>query len=558
MDLNQSSAFLDSLIENLPLMVFVKEAESLRFVRFNKAGQDLLGIPRSEMIGKNDYDFFPKEQADFFVEKDRAVLKGREIVDIPEESIRTAHQGNRILHTRKIPLFGPEGKPTFLLGISEDITEKKIAEDRRLQLLREETVGQEREKSARRLAILAEASSALVSSLNYRDALHELAKLLVPGFCDWITVNIQRDENTYERVVTMHRDRTKTPLLAELGKINPIDQTHAAGLRTAMDAGQTLHFSPITDEQLRTISVSEDHFEIAKKIGLHHFMMVPITDRVRTVGILAFIQGPGERGFDYEDRLFAEELGRRTGLAIDNAFLYERAQKAILARDEFLSIASHELKTPVTSLKLQIQLTRRNVKPELKQAPSPERLVKFLDIANTQVDRLTRLIEDLLDVSRIQAGKITFDFERVDLAELMRDVISRYADPLREAGCELTLDIQDRVVAEVDKGRFEQVMVNLISNGIKYAPGKPVKISLHGRGKNAELSVQDSGPGIPADRLPRVFERFERAVSSRNISGLGLGLFITKEIVHAHRGRITVESTPGQGANFIVQLPLAR
>jgi two-component system, cell cycle sensor histidine kinase and response regulator CckA len=121
--------FLDSIIENIPDMIFVKEAAELRFVRFNKAGEDLLGYPREDLIGKNDYDFFPKEEADFFVAQDRAVLRGRRVVDIPEEPIHTRRKGIRILHTKKIPLLGPDGRPAYLLGISEDITDHKQAEE---------------------------------------------------------------------------------------------------------------------------------------------------------------------------------------------------------------------------------------------------------------------------------------------------------------------------------------------------------------------------------------------------------------------------------------------
>ena len=124
-----SNAFLDSIVENIPNMIFLKDAKELRFVRFNRAGEDLLGYSRDDLLGKNDYDFFPKEQADFFTEKDREVLRGKEVVDIPEEPIQTRNKGERILHTKKVPILDANGEPEYLLGISEDITERKKAEE---------------------------------------------------------------------------------------------------------------------------------------------------------------------------------------------------------------------------------------------------------------------------------------------------------------------------------------------------------------------------------------------------------------------------------------------
>ncbi len=134
--------FLDSIVENIPDMIFVKDAEELRFVRFNRAGEDLLGYARKDLIGKNDYDFFPKEEADFFTSKDQEVLKNGTLLDIPQEPIQTAKKGLRLLHTKKIPINGPDGKPKYLLGISEDITEKKMLEEKILQQSRMATLGQ--------------------------------------------------------------------------------------------------------------------------------------------------------------------------------------------------------------------------------------------------------------------------------------------------------------------------------------------------------------------------------------------------------------------------------
>lgn len=369
--LAQSRTFLDSLIENLPNMVFVKDAKNLRFVRFNKAGEDLVGLSRSELLGKNDFDIFPKEQATFFVQKDREVLAGREIVDIPEEPVESRTKGTRILHTKKIPVLGKDGKPEYLLGIAEDITEQKRAEQERLRIIREQAGVEERERASR----------------------------------------------------------------------------------------------------------------------------------------------------------------------------------------EFLTIASHELKTPMTSLRIQLQMAIRNL-ANTGKAPSAEKLRKVLDTSALQVDRLTRLIEDLLDVSRIQSGKLSFHLELVDLSVLMLDVLERYREPLEAANCVLNLHIEEAVNAYVDRGRIEQVIVNLISNVLKYAPEAPLSVSLSKFEQQAQIEVQDHGPGIELNLQNRIFERFGRASSSRNIAGLGLGLFISQQIVEAHGGKIRVESEPGRGSKFVILLPL--
>ncbi len=230
-------------------------------------------------------------------------------------------------------------------------------------------------------------------------------------------------------------------------------------------------------------------------------------------------------------------------------------KRAVFARDEFLSIASHELKTPVTSLKLQLQLTRRNVKPELNLAPTPEKLAKVLDVSTRQVERLTALIEDLLDISRIESGKMSYQFELVDLSALVGEVLERFTDQLNTKTGPFDVTLSAPVTVECDRFRIEQVVTNLITNALKYGMGKTIRVSVSIDVGCARISVQDSGMGIAPENQEKIFDRFERAIGSGNISGLGLGLYITKQIVDAHRGKMKVVSELGAGATFTVELP---
>jgi len=236
--------------------------------------------------------------------------------------------------------------------------------------------------------------------------------------------------------------------------------------------------------------------------------------------------------------------------------LFLEAQNAIRARDEFLSIASHELKTPLTSLKLQLQMALRGVDPEKNLVPSPEKLAKVLKIFNEQVNRLTNLIEDLLDVSRISAGKLILRRETLNLGQLANEVVEQFSAIATEAHCSVELKINNEVSGVWDRTRIEQTIVNLLSNAIKYAPNSPITIDVASDDANATIIVQDLGPGIPKDQHTKIFDRFERVTTSKNINGLGLGLYIVSEIVHSHSGSIRVESEAGQGAKFIVTLPL--
>ncbi len=233
---------------------------------------------------------------------------------------------------------------------------------------------------------------------------------------------------------------------------------------------------------------------------------------------------------------------------------------AVKSRDEFFSIASHELKTPITSLKLQVQLLKRDLQKDLQvigEGNYFSKHVKALDLASRQADRLTFLVDNLLDVTRIGAGHFKIKPLKCDLSYILHEILERFQSLISESQNKIQCDIEPEISGLWDQGRIEQVLVNLISNAIKYAPGGPIQIILKQENNKAILKVADFGPGLPPESLERIFNQFERIQSSiKNISGLGLGLYIAKKIIDAHNGEISVTSEVGKGATFTVKLPL--
>lgn len=240
-----------------------------------------------------------------------------------------------------------------------------------------------------------------------------------------------------------------------------------------------------------------------------------------------------------------------TGLII--AATLREKDEALDTRDTFLSIASHELKTPLTSLKLQTDLTRRTL--TASELVASERTRKFLEQSEKQIGRLTRLVDDMLDTSRIDTGKLSLRAERFDLYQLLHELLPRLAPTLQEAGCSIKLAADVAIVGNWDRFRLEQALTNLLTNSARYGAGKPVEIRAKVDGKYAEVRVRDHGRGIAKDDQARIFQRFERVLPN-DVSGLGIGLFITKQLVELHGGTITVESELGQGAEFTIRLPL--
>jgi signal transduction histidine kinase len=241
---------------------------------------------------------------------------------------------------------------------------------------------------------------------------------------------------------------------------------------------------------------------------------------------------------------------------IDNARLYQQMEQAVRVRDDFLGIAGHELKTPLTALQLTLQGLARLSSSAESDAGAPSRR---LGACLRQVDRLGNLINELLDVSRITAGRLALQPEEVDLPALVREVTGRMGEELGRARCPIELRLPEELLGRWDRARLDQVVVNLLSNACKYGKGQPIEVTLTlvNDGRGARLTVRDEGIGIARADQARIFDRFERAVSERNYGGLGLGLWIVRQIVEGHGGAVRVESAEGKGATFVVELPLS-
>lgn len=239
------------------------------------------------------------------------------------------------------------------------------------------------------------------------------------------------------------------------------------------------------------------------------------------------------------------------------------AEKSIQLRDDFLSIASHELKTPLTPLKMQIQLIKRSIQKMASVIPNSETILTQLERSEKQFDRLLKLVNNLLDVSRITADRLILELEECDLSELVREVVELFRPELEQAGIKLELNIQPNIKGKWDRVRIQQVVSNLLLNAKKYGRSKPVEVSLQLEensklGTEAKIMVQDHGIGISKDEQEKIFGRFERLAPLENYDGLGLGLFICRSIVKAHGGLISVQSSLDNGSIFTVELPIQR
>lgn len=434
------------------------------------------------------------------------------------------------------------------------IQPERFEKNQQLSWLGTATDIEDRKQAEETQRFLAEAGEMLVSSIDYRKTLQSISKLAVPYLADWCSFDIMDDSGKLENLVINHRDPKRIEHAKLLHDKYLCNIEGKVGAMSVIKSGQTQVFNSITNELLNDLAIDDDQIHLVKELGDTAAMIIPMTLHGKVFGALTFVSAESGMKYDQNAVSTGEELARRVALAFDNSNLYKMSQDAIEIRNDFLSIASHELNTPITSLKLQLQMVKKGLLMGKEGNFPLERFSKSVEASVKQVDRLINLISILLDVSRIQSGKFTFNFLKFNAKDVINEVVERHKELLQNAEC--TLDVSGDCDFNVvwDRTRIEQVLTNLLTNAIKYAPGK-IEMTIKEDKNHIVIAVHDHGQGIEKEKLATIFDRFERATSNESVSGLGLGLFIVKQIAEGHHGSVHVESKTNEGSTFSLRLP---
>ena len=406
----------------------------------------------------------------------------------------------------------------------------------------------------RRLKMLSEASKSFAeASRDLSSALNVIAERLTAMVGDAATIAlislIREDGTMLENVAARAREPEFAEYLASFAREHP--QRVGVGMRGRVAATGEPLFLPVVDPASLQASSVSDAQPLLERFKMATMMVVPLRVRDRILGTVSMSRADPTRPYTPADLMFVQELADRAALTIENARLYESATRASRVRDHLLFVAGHELLTPLTVLRLQVSSLQRN-------DFDPARAASKLEMTARSLERLDNLIEKFIDISCISAGQLSFTPEPVDLVGLVRDVAALFGERLEKSGCDLELLARESIVGQWDRLRIEQVITNLFSNACKYGAGSPVEVAVGRSSDMAFVQVKDHGVGMAPEKQALIFQRFERAVADRNMGGLRLGLWICREIVEAHGGRIAVESAPGQGSAFTVYLPMGQ
>ena len=441
-----------------------------------------------------------------------------------------------------------------------------------------------------RFAFLAEASATLAASLDYEETLRRLADLAVPRLADWCIVYLWEelarrvrgggapretegsggpDGRRVQRVAMAFSDPAWEGVARRIEEEFPIDGAAGEGVPRVLRTGKAVLRPSVTAAELAADVAEPARLEaLVAPLGVTSWMCVPMGVWGRTLGAISLMAVGSDRRFTPTDLALAEALGRRAALAVESARLYAAERAAVRARDEFLTVAAHELKTPLTSLRGMIQLTLRQ--REREGAFDPDRIERALRLADRQTGKLAQLVERLLDLSRLETGRLALDLQRLDAAALARETAAGMQWALREHT--IAVRVTDAPVDVMgDRLRLEQVLSNLLDNAARHAPaGTTIEVEVT-RGRRrwdappgvlpamgaaaVGITVRDRGPGVAPEHRERIFERFFQGTLGSASSGMGLGLYISREIIGQHGGAIWVEEARDGGARFVVLLP---
>ncbi len=596
--LRQSEMTLRSYFES-PLIGIAMTSLETGWVEVNDKLCDIFGYTRAELIEMTWVELTYPEDLSADLENFNQLLAGTsEAYSMDKRFIRK--NGEVFYATISVRCVRRVDRSiNYFVALVQDITERKLAEKEREELIAEQAARREAEVQGQKAQFLAQASTELASSLDYETTLAKVARLAVPFLADWCTVDILGDEQVIRRVAIAHPEPLKVELAWALNENYPVDMNSDRGLTQVLRTGQSAIANQITDANLVEFAQDAQHLQILRELGLKSVITVPLLARERILGATTLITSESDRHYCDADLSLVEDLARRAAVAVDNARLYREtqearqiaeqaytaerqaradsevarstAEKANRLKDEFLATLSHELRTPLNAMLGWTQLLRTRKLDE-------ERMGRALETIDRNTRALSKLIEDILDVSRIMTGKLHLSAQPCDLVGVVESAL----DAVRPAAEAKTTQIEffeDSSAQFVwgDANRLQQVIWNLLSNALKFTPnGGRVEVSLSTleasgspeptQGADSkripplyvQIQVKDTGKGIGHEFLPYVFERFrqENSTTTRSYGGLGLGLALVRYLVELHGGTVYAQS-PGEGfgSTFTVLLP---
>ena len=525
---------LEDFLENALVGIHLVNKEGI-ILYANKAELDMLGYRKEEYFGKNIREFYEQQDE---IESILSSLLSSEKLDNHQTRLRCKDGSFKDVLLSSNAYFR-EGTFIHSRCFTRDITQLK--------------------KSEKLLKFLNEASVQLSTMHDTGEALDEITKLIVPSFADWFVINELRSDGFAYLLKMGHANPEKAKWAQEYRTTHPIDinDPKEGSVGWAMRTRQALLVRDITPEIIQNGAKDKEQRELLEKLTISSVMIIPMLIKGVVTGVISFMSCNPKNKFDDEDFSFAKDFTNRIALTLENARLYEEVKKDIEDRieadkkkDEFISIASHELKTPVTSLKAYTQILQTIFENEHNEKASG-----MLAKMDKQVNKLTRLIVDLLDVTKINKGEMVFDVQEFNFNDLVTETAEEMQRTTQNHTLILKLEPCEKIKG--DRNRIGQVITNFISNAIKYSPeAKEIIIASGCNNHKVKLCVQDFGIGIAGHEHSQVFKRFFRTSAKNNhtFPGMGLGLYISSEIIKRHGGDIYFESTEGKGSLFCFEI----
>ncbi|HVG21246.1 MAG TPA: PAS domain S-box protein, partial [Blastocatellia bacterium] len=532
-------AFAASIVESSDDAIIGKSLEGI-ILSWNAGAEKMYGYTAGEVVGRHISVLAPDERREEINRILETLRRGERVYH--HETVRVRKDGRQLNVSLSIsPIKNPEGEVIAASTIARDITEHKRTQEA--------------------LEFLAEAGGVLAGSLDYEATLANVARLTVPRLADWCGVEMVEEDGHSRPLAVAHSDPAKVEFARELSRRYPPDPDAPIGVPNVLRTGKSEFYPEVSDEMLAAVARDEEHLKLIRELGMKSAMVVPLVARGRTHGTITLVAAESGRRYDKADLALAEDLASRAAFAVDNARLYREAHRARAeaeeanrAKDEFLATVSHELRTPLNAIVGWAHMLRHNKFDE----PTTERALETIE-RNSRSQ--ARLIEDILDVSRIITGKLRLEVHPIDLTPVIEAAIDavRPAADAKEIRLQTILDPRAGPVSG-DPSRLQQVVWNLVSNAVKFTPrAGRIQVRLERVNSHVEIIVSDTGQGIAADLLPHIFDRFRQGDSSstRVHGGLGLGLAIVRHLVELHGGTVQAWSPgDGRGATFAVKLPL--